>query len=810
MTFFLCFIAGTALWQGFAWFPRLSATVAITAALYLLVARHRAAALMLMAGFTLALVRAPEPPPINWDNPMTITGYFSGPARNYQWFNVQHFIADSTEPPVPSSFSVLSRKQFQPGQPVRLSLKMTTPWQRGNPGAIDRKIYARLVQELPTATEAKVHAQPAMAFVAELRQSIAAEMDATMPPREAALAKAVTVGIRQGMPDDLNKAFQRSGLAHLLSISGTHFGLFSFIVFMATRLTLGLLPHRWLLALTMRLSIPQAAGLITLPMTLFYLALSGGSTPSIRAFVMTALFLFGLLISARGNWPAFLSAAAFILVLMDPQVIASLSFLMSFSAVLYIGLALRRPKAFELPQPAPALPQPPAEPTPTPPEPGEPDLSLPEPAGHIPAAARALPAFQEEMEPRGPVAKVLNVIALKPLMLTLAATLGVLPILAHWFHQISLVSPGANMLVTGFAGFVLVPTSIANAMAYTLTGKFLLAPVLNYEASAVIALTEWFASPAWAVFRLPPLPIILVPLYYACTLPWLMLRRRWLLPLLAVPFVAYAAFSVSAMYDNTASITFLDTGASDAAVATLPGGRTIVMDTGRTGTELTGYLRHEGVEDIDVLMLTHKHNDHTGGAAKLARYYNVRELWLSPQMELPAGLANIPVRRLSAGDVIDLGMARATVLHPAREFAPTKGNKSVRANNGSLVIRLEVKGGSSVLLTGDLQAEGIAALDKLAPAMLKSDALKLPHHGKRARDSRAAIKTADPSLVIQTGPPTHRFVASDVLNTQDMGAIQIDLTRPTPRVKTYFAYALSWPGSLRQELDNIVKLFATW
>jgi ComEC/Rec2-related protein len=77
---------------------------------------------------------------------------------------------------------------------------------------------------------------------------------------------------------------------------------------------------------------------------LFYLGISGGSLPALRSFVMISLFLAGLLLGRKGFWLHSLLFAAVLLVLWEPGVIMSLSFQLSFVAVLFIGFSLETPE----------------------------------------------------------------------------------------------------------------------------------------------------------------------------------------------------------------------------------------------------------------------------------------------------------------------------------------------------------------------------------------------------------------------------------------------------------------------------------
>jgi competence protein ComEC len=81
---------------------------------------------------------------------------------------------------------------------------------------------------------------------------------------------------------------------------------------------------------------------------LAYLGLSGASIPAVRAFIMISLFLLGLVIGRKGFWLNSLLFAAFILVVWEPDVIFSLSFQLSFLAVIFIGFSIQKEEKGEI------------------------------------------------------------------------------------------------------------------------------------------------------------------------------------------------------------------------------------------------------------------------------------------------------------------------------------------------------------------------------------------------------------------------------------------------------------------------------
>ena len=763
MIHFVSFVGGSALWQACTLAPRLALTVLFIVTLMLFIRKRRAAALMLLAGFALAMLRAPAPAPQRWDNPVMLAGYFSEPPHRYERFNSQPFVTEMPPEGAPKTFNVLSKTEFRAGRQYTLSLRMITPRVRRNPGAWDSGAYARLNS---VEKNASPPGNRLGRYVARLRERTGREIDSRMPPGEASLVKALTVGFRGSMPVGIRQDLRHSGLSHLMSISGTHFGFFAVALFFLIKTAMESIRERALLRVSMRMSPAQAAALLTLPPMIFYLALSGGSAPSVRAFTMISLFLFGLLASARGRWQSFLAAAAFVLVLSDPGVVTTPSFLMSFSAVLFIGLSLRRPES---------------------------------------------PIREERIE-QGPALRLARAVIARPLLLTIAASFGVLPFVIHWFHEVSVISPLANVLVTAMAGLLLIPLSIAGAASYAVSGSFITAPIVKPLASLALWLAHLTASPGWAYVAVPPMPPVLMPLYFLCILPFLVTRNKRLAPLMLVPFIAYGLITASANSGKDTTLTLLETGRSDAMVMELPERRVVVIDTGISGTEAAAYLRTRGIREIEALVLTHSHKDHTGGSSKLREQFGIKEVWESGRLKPKhrKALEGLAFRRLEQGDEVTLEGVTFRALHPFKGYVSAESGTR-RTNNNSLVLRAEVKGGSSVLLSGDVQADAIEALGEIDRDLLASDVLKAPHHGKQALEVRELAGMVQPSTLVLTGYDAKGLDGLNVLSTGDHGAIKINLSSSPPRIKTFADFAPKRnPETFSEELRNLKTLFTVW
>ncbi len=161
-----------------------------------------------------------------------------------------------------------------------------------------------------------------------LRLAIMARIDHVLPDLKAGLTNAILVGERGGVPPDLAEDLRKSGLAHLLAISGLHMGLLCGVVFFVTRLGLAMIPK-----LALRYPIKKWSAIAGFMVGALYLLLSGATVPTQRAFVMTAIVLFAVLVDRRAISLRLVAIAALVVMAVRPDAVLGASFQLSFAAV---------------------------------------------------------------------------------------------------------------------------------------------------------------------------------------------------------------------------------------------------------------------------------------------------------------------------------------------------------------------------------------------------------------------------------------------------------------------------------------------
>jgi competence protein ComEC len=275
----------------------------------------------------------------------------------------------------------------------------------------------------------------------------------------------------------------------------------------------------------------------------------------------------------------------------------------------------------------------------------------------------------------------------------------------------------------------------------------------------------------------------------ACRLggmPALLLLVILLVPLLAgcVPSSPRSAGVPTA--DAPFTLTALDVGQGDATLLRTAQA-TVLVDTGDPEAGIVRMLRREGVERLDLLVITHPHLDHVGGAPAVLQAMPVDVMWIHPVPDgvtvVPeyqaalreAQLRGIPVRGPPAGAVIAVADLVLEVLGPppGRPYEWTRSE----LNNASIVLRASVASAGAVLIAGDVEREAQGDLLVQHRSRLRSDVLVVPHHGSRTSDPEFLIATAASTAVISVGRNNrHGHPAQDILDVLESAGMTVRRT----------------------------------
>ena len=535
------------------------------------------------------------------------------------------------------------------------------------------------------------------------------------------LLKALTTGERSGMADELRLPFIRSGLAHLLAVSGLHLGFVAFFVYLFFRRSLVFIEP-----LVLRYPVQPIAAAATLPFIALFYLFSGGQVSTGRAAVMAGLGLVAVVVARRTDLVNLVAFAALLMLLADPLLLFSISFQLSFAAVTLLVLAAARFPRLSF-------------------SPGPPPLSR----------------------------RFLHYLLI--LFLTsLVAAVGTTPLAAYHFQRLTFTGPAANILAVPLTGFVVLPlglASIAGEALWPPLGELIAWPA-EMAAGILLSLARLFAGFSWSSVAIPRPPPLLVASLLALTAAILFRPerkegkgRRIVVAALAALTIVTALWWGGCLVRPGVRVHFLDVGQGDATLVLLPAGGTILVDTGPSWehgdagrTIVAPALRKLGVSRIDTLVLTHLHPDHSGGLLSILEEFPVGEIWAvacegeeCPQSTMDrlrrwegeGGDLRFPLR----GDVREReGGVRIEVLNPAAEPYRAGGEHQAR-NDNSLVFLLTWKG-FRLLMTGDIGAAPARDVAALIPSGKEGGVVKVPHHGGRQEGTPLLVANFRPALAV--------------------------------------------------------------
>lgn len=568
-----------------------------------------------------------------------------------------------------------------PGCRVSLQARVYHPGGADNPGGYDFREY--LLQKGCTIgvygdeIASITGSWHPLGLAARLRHHLAQRLCTVMGDTAGGYAATMLLGSQSLIPQEDREAFSRLGIAHILSVSGFHVGVLA-----------GML--RWVL---MRLKVSRKGRLACTALVLAaYCLLTGLNAPVLRAAMLYLLYELGAVLHRQRSPLHLLCATFVVLLVLSPAQLTSLSFQLTYGAML--GLTLVSP-------------------------------------------------WLESLHTPRRFARVW-----RSLCAALSAQAGILLPELYWFQELPLMGIGLNMLVIslgtvliGLCWVVLfllpvpqVSGLLGRATAWLMDGLL----------AGVRAMGDWPGVTLWTC-RASILTAAACALLIYCLSWWWRGRHRG--PAVAAAVVALA-LSVFPFTDTGSRYVQLSVGEADAALLQ-DGGRSIAIDTGEDGQALVSYL-HQRRISLDALVLTHLHTDHAGGIAALADSgipigvcyvpYGAREALVDEKVLAALDTleaAGTQVITLSRGDVLALPNGSITVLWPENG----RVRPGQEANDSSLVLLAEVKG-STLLLTGDLSGR----YEMYAAG--HADVLKLAHHGSATSTGDAFLREVSPQLLL--------------------------------------------------------------
>ncbi len=545
--------------------------------------------------------------------------------------------------------------------------------------------------------------------------------------KNAQLMLGLLLGDKSRLGDDVQEIFRLNGTAHILAVSGIHVGI---LYACLTQL--------------MRGRRRRTGNFVIITCLLFYLMLAEFAVSAMRAISMIFLHILAQGLHRRYDFLNAAGISAIFVLMINPLSMFNADFQFSYTAIAAIGIVVRFLEFF------------------------------------LWRAAAATFVVQ-------------------PLLF---------PLSAFHFCHISWVGCFLNVPIIFLAG-ILVPMgllmSIFSAAEMILPNGFLPDGFENFFGNVTGQLCEMMVGLNESVYRTggfeyvasPPLPAVLMfygLLFFICSESAFILwhtKRSGIAR--GAAFIAAASLLCGHLFWVSLSgvdVVFVDVGQGDCIHIRTPHGRNILMDTGGSryfdvGRRVVApYLLRNGIDCVDLCLISHPDLDHCDGLDGISDMLKVREMAMFEGSR--GALPYEPVHGLRAGDSLEIDGLTFEVLsppsagesasptarlrgaaEPARAAAPAGTNN----NDNSLVIRVSCAD-YTLLLTGDIGEPQERALTA-TPQTLKTDVLKVAHHGSRFSSTAEFLAAAAPQYaVIQVGKNFYGHPSPDTLERLEKQGIK--------------------------------------
>jgi competence protein ComEC len=510
----------------------------------------------------------------------------------------------------------------------------------------------------------------------------------------AGVIAALAIGDERAIPSAQWLLFNRTGIGHLISISGLH------VTFFATLIG-ALVFWAWKRrhALTLRLPARKAAAIAGVVAAFGYVLLAGFAVPAQRTLYMLTVAAIGLWLARPGTASVVWLWALAVVLAYDPWACLTPGFWLSFGAVgllLYTGVGRMGPIATWR------------------------------------AAVRAQAAIT---------------LGLVPLMLVLFQQVSIVSPLAN-----AVAIPVVTFIVVPLTlASIALPWDGLLLIAHQVFAWLSL--LLEILSGLPAAVWQQHAPPLWTALAGA---IGVLWLLAPRGIPARMLGLAWLAPLFIVvpqPPVP-GAFRVTVLDVGQGLAVLVQTHAHALLYDTGPR----YNDTADAGNRIIApMLRATGIRALDALVVSHQDSDHSGGALSLLQTVPVGWLVSSlPEQNAIVGAQRArgaSVGRCLAGARWIWDGVEFATLYP---FDATYLEPRIKTNDLSCVLRVSGAGGS-MLLTGDIEARAESAMLARDATLLRSDLLIVPHHGSRTSSTPAFITAAHPAVAVYTPGYRNRF-----------------------------------------------------
>ncbi|MEY4593170.1 MAG: hypothetical protein RIR18_2065 [Pseudomonadota bacterium] len=631
-------------------------------------------------------------------------------------------VPEADNPDVDAESEISPAEQaIRAGQRWRLNVRLKRPHGNANPGGFDYEgwLFAHNIRATgyvrgpATAQSPRYLGEQPWRFslwMEQLRGTLRHRMLATLPPErypQIGILIGLAIGDQGAISAEHWQLFNRTGLTHLMVVSGSHITLLAALVaWLAFRLWCR---HSYLTLKMPAQRFSALAGWIT---AFFYCGLSGLGIPALRTLGMLTVVTLALFQHQHIRPSQTLAISLVAVLLLDPWAILSPGFWLSFATVAALLVTSNAQHAKHAQQPR----------------------------------SRLLKHLKEGWQSQW------------------AATLATIPLLLLFFQELPLVSPLANAMAIPLIGLVVTPLALLGCLMLLLPDAlaqlaFWPMALADTLLSALLEILPYLSHwPRWQTPNPPLWAIILAAAGVALLLlprgmpEWLSLGIISLLPALFWPTqhpkenefwanIIDVGQGQSVLIRTADHALLYDSGPRYGSVGTNPNSSPATDAAQRV---ILPFLRAEGVRKLDLLMISHKDIDHSGGTATLKQNIAIDAI-MSPKI-YPS---DTPCQQ---GQHWEWSGIQFEILHPSAEVLekPPRNTNAV-----SCVLRVSSPT-QRFLLTGDLPEKEELQLVKTG-ANLRADILLSPHHGSRSSSSNGFLSAVGANQVMISAGYRNRF-----------------------------------------------------
>ena len=628
------------------------------------------------------------------------------------WYSTSQTVqTPQTMPAIPAikRANALAIGEVKPGERWQLTVRMKRPYGNANPLGFDYEVWLLEQRLRATGTvrpDAVYQNQRLDRFVWSVgnlvercRALLRDRIHAALPDHPyAGVIVALVVGDQREVGQSDWKIFNRTGIGHLVSISGLHItmvaGLFASLLFYLWR-------HSFFTEaqLPLRLPAQKVAAIAGALMAFVYVALAGFGVPAQRTLYMLMVVALALWMGRLTSISSILCLALGVVVVLDPWAVLWPGFWLSFGAVAILLFACSG------------------------------RVSLP-PSG----------SWRESLRRSWQTASATQY----------AVTVGMVPLTLLLFAQISLISPLANALAIPLISFVVTPLALlGSVLPAPLSGALL--QLAHWLVAMLASFLQYLSRQPFAVWSAPTPGFWLFALAMLGAL-WLLAPRGWPLRWLGLLCWLPLFFNPPATpKQGEMVVTAFDIG-QGMALLIETAQHQLLYDTGPSYSPesdggsrvLLPYLNARGMHHLDAMVVSHNDNDHSGGALSMLAGVHIDMVRTSLKLDSAIVAASPVHQRCTAGQQWEWDGVRFEMLQPV---AASYDSVKWKPNARSCTLKISTAK-LSMLLPGDIEAIQEDELVNSIPEKLAATVLLAPHHGSGTSSTPAFLRAVHPELAL--------------------------------------------------------------